>query len=118
MIDRSQLKKLNETANSIAKSAASGQWVKATDEWSAMEDQVESSTDGVNFYNIQIWGGSEKRSLLFARKNLTSFGEYTFVQGVFVMCVCVYVCVCVCVHAYVCVHLHAYMNYGEKNLTF
>ena len=90
--------------------------MKATDEWSAMEDQVESSTDGVNFYNIQIWGGSEKRrSLLFARKNLTSFGEYTFVQGVFVM-TCEYVSLVVCMRACVHVCVCAYMNYGERKI--
>ncbi|KAK7111493.1 hypothetical protein V1264_011115 [Littorina saxatilis] len=73
LIDRTQLAQLNKTANKIAELAASGKWVNATAEWSALEDEVEASTAGVNFYNIQQWGGSENSSQMTGRKSLSSY---------------------------------------------
>lgn len=73
LIDRTQLAKLDETAKQIAKSAASGQWKQATSQWSALEDEIESCTDGVNFYNIEKWGASEgMKRLTGPAKQLTS----------------------------------------------
>lgn len=57
LVDRTQLFQLNDTAKKVADLAASGKWKESTSEWSALEDLVEKSTAGVNFYNIQQWGG-------------------------------------------------------------
>ncbi|XP_076453071.1 retinoid-inducible serine carboxypeptidase-like isoform X2 [Babylonia areolata] len=72
LIDRTQLIALNETAKRIAALIKDGQWAKATDEWSLLEDEVENNTDGVNFYNIQKWGSSEQSNSKFSVR-LTSF---------------------------------------------
>lgn len=63
LIDRTQLSSLDVTAKLIDTLTQHGQWDKATNEWQTLEDQVENYTDGVNFYNIQLWGQSEASKL-------------------------------------------------------
>ena len=75
LIDRSQLRELNETAQKIAASAAMGDWKKATEEWSTLEDAVEEKTSGVNFYNIQDWGKVEST---YKNEDMTAIGKNVF----------------------------------------
>ena len=96
LIDRSQLIKLNETANSIASATESGQWPEATDLWSKLEDDVEESTAGVNFYNIQKWGSSEQNKF---KSELTSFGRHIYRKSLFhrfILCESSRTCICFC----------------------
>ncbi|KAK7507841.1 hypothetical protein BaRGS_00000806, partial [Batillaria attramentaria] len=57
LVDRTQLAQLNDTAKKVADLADAGKWKESTAEWGVLEDLVESTTSGVNFYNIQQWGG-------------------------------------------------------------
>ena len=43
---------------------AAGRWRDATDQWGAIQGVVSAVTNGVNFYNILKWGGSEPSSLM------------------------------------------------------
>ena len=49
----------------VVKHIQEGRWSDATDAWGRTQGVIEDATNGVNFYNILKWGGSEP-SALFA----------------------------------------------------
>lgn len=75
LVDRSQLGKVQESAQMAAKLAAEGKWKDATTQWLVTEDVVEEVTSGVNFYNIQQWSGSQMSE---ANARLTWLGNPLF----------------------------------------
>ncbi|XP_071105391.1 retinoid-inducible serine carboxypeptidase-like [Haliotis cracherodii] len=60
LVDRKGLEAVNNSAQETADLVQQGQWVKATEQWGTTENVVEKETNGVNFYNILDWGGSER----------------------------------------------------------
>lgn len=48
----------------VVKHIQKGEWLNATTAWGMTQYVVETTTNGVNFYNILQWGGREPSSLL------------------------------------------------------
>ena len=56
---------MNDSAMTVVKCIQEGRWSDATEAWGQTQEVIENSTNGVNFYNILKWGGTEP-SALFA----------------------------------------------------
>ncbi|ESO87129.1 hypothetical protein LOTGIDRAFT_183527 [Lottia gigantea] len=59
LVDLVGYTKVSEAAMKTGELLNKGEYYNATQEWSATENIVEQVTNGVNFYNILQWGGSE-----------------------------------------------------------
>ncbi|XP_046553746.1 retinoid-inducible serine carboxypeptidase-like [Haliotis rubra] len=60
LVDQKGLAAVKKAAQETAVLVHQGQWVNATVQWGITEDVVEKVTNGVNFYNILDWAGSEQ----------------------------------------------------------
>ena len=65
LVDQSGLKAVNDSAMTVVKCIQEGRWSDATEAWGQTQEVIENATNGVNFYNILKWGGTEP-SALFA----------------------------------------------------
>ena len=55
---------INNSTARVTQLIHAGQWLSATDAWGVAQSVVSKTTNGVNFYNILKWGGSEPGSSL------------------------------------------------------
>ncbi|KAL3878075.1 hypothetical protein ACJMK2_035707 [Sinanodonta woodiana] len=59
LIDLSGYLAVNSSLQKVAQAIQMGDWTQATEAWGSAQDVVEQKSNGVNFYNILQWGGSE-----------------------------------------------------------
>ncbi|XP_041941959.1 retinoid-inducible serine carboxypeptidase [Alosa sapidissima] len=52
LLDDAGLTEVGNAAEAVKRAVTDGEWVKATELWSILENIVEQNTNGVNFYNI------------------------------------------------------------------
>ena len=61
LVDKEGLAAINKKAQQCKSALDQGKFDNATKLWSDTENVVESKTNGVNFYNILKWSGSEQQ---------------------------------------------------------
>ena len=61
LVDKEGLAAINKTAQQCKSALDQGKFDNATQLWSQTESVVEAKTNGVNFYNILNWSGSEQQ---------------------------------------------------------
>ncbi|XP_063443920.1 retinoid-inducible serine carboxypeptidase-like [Mytilus trossulus] len=59
IIDEKGFYKINEATVKMTKMIEGGMWKEATTQWGVIQDILETESNGVNFYNMLAWGGSE-----------------------------------------------------------
>ncbi|OWF39721.1 Retinoid-inducible serine carboxypeptidase [Mizuhopecten yessoensis] len=70
IVDNQGLYRINASAYQALDYIQSGQWTKATDQFSECENVILENSNGVNFYNILKWGADEaQESNLLQRRH-------------------------------------------------
>ena len=75
LVDMTGFQAIYNSTAPLLDDVAAGRWKEATQRWGAIQTTVSSVTNGVNFYNILKWGGSEPSSLFEGKISLSNYSN-------------------------------------------